>query len=70
MADALRLSTEDRVELAEALDFSLEDHKAAVERGWIAEAQRRLENLEAGRTKAIPWDEAMVHLRERLRQCR
>ena len=29
-----------------------------VERAWVQEAQRRLEDLRAGRSQAVPWEEA------------
>ncbi len=50
--------------LLEDLD-SLQDED--VEALWIAEAERRYEAYLAGKTKAVPGDEVMARLREKLR---
>lgn len=69
-ADALRLTDDERAELADELHISLMAHNEAVAELWIDEAIRRREDLEAGRTKAIPWDVVKAELLERLRSCR
>lgn len=29
-----------------------------IERAWVAEARRRLDEIQAGRAEAVPWEEA------------
>jgi putative addiction module component (TIGR02574 family) len=63
----LRLSEEDRVELARALWDSVEcpdDKMDAEDAAWIAELNRRAEDLAAGREIAEPADQVMAELRE------
>lgn len=67
---ALRLTKEECVELAEELRVSPLDHAAEVAQSWIAEAQRRLADLRAGRTEGIPCEEGLAQVRARLRACR
>jgi len=69
---ALRLSEDERAELIQQLDASLHrwDDEGEIEKAWVVEAERRLADLQSGKTRAIPWDEARVQLLERLRQCR
>ena len=66
--EARALEPRDRAALArtllEDLD-SLQDED--VEALWIAEAERRYEAYLAGKTKAVPGDEVMARLREKLR---
>lgn len=68
--DALRLTDDERAELADEIHASLLHRREAVEQAWIAEGMRRLADLEAGRTKAIPGEQVFAELRERLRSCR
>ena len=59
IAEALRLSEAERLEVAEAVYESLEgpaDPDAA--QAWSAEIQRRAEEIDAGRVKVVPWSEA------------
>ena len=59
IAEALRLSEAERLEVAEAVYESLEgpaDADAAD--AWSAEIQRRIADLDAGRVASIPWSEA------------
>jgi putative addiction module component (TIGR02574 family) len=58
---ALALPEDERIALAEALIENLEpstDSPAEVEAAWTAEVARRLEDVETGTVKPIPWDEA------------
>lgn len=64
--DALRLSDEERVELADRLRVSLLEHDEAVARAWTEVALRRVEDLRAGRTQAIPWEQAKARLLDNL----
>lgn len=59
MNQALQLSEADRLELAEALYESLEGPADPdAERLWGEEIRRRIGEMDAGRTKSIPWSEA------------
>ena len=71
--EALGLPADQRRRLAQRLLASLEEHAdavdvEAVERAWIAEAERRFERYLAGETKAVPLEEALARLRARPRQ--
>jgi putative addiction module component (TIGR02574 family) len=63
----LQLSEEDRVELARVLWDSVEcpeDEIDAEDSAWIAELNRRADDLAAGRAIAEPADQVMSELRE------
>ena len=67
-AVALRLSPEERAELASELLLSLDDlNEAEVERLWIEEAERRDAQIDAGTAKLIPGDEVIAEARSRLK---
>lgn len=67
-AVALRLSLEERAELASELLLSLDDlNEAEVERLWIEEAERRDAQIDAGTAKLIPGDEVIAEARSRLK---
>ena len=40
------------------LDSVGDEPPEEIERAWIEEARRRLDDLRAGRSQAIPWEEA------------
>ena len=53
-ADAMKLSPRDRVRLAQRLVSSLDDQvEDGVEALWMAEAERRLEELRMGKAKGL-----------------
>ena len=59
IAEALRLSEPERLEVAEAVYQSLEgppDPDAA--QAWSAEIERRVQDIDAGRVRLVPWSEA------------
>jgi putative addiction module component (TIGR02574 family) len=58
---AMKLSAEDRELLVERLIASL-DSGVALHPDWREEIARRLVELQAGRTRFIPADEAMARL--------
>lgn len=67
IADAMRLPLRDRVRLAQQLTSSLDDEvEAGVEALWFAEAERRLEELSAGKVEGIDSDEAFQNARKAL----
>jgi putative addiction module component (TIGR02574 family) len=59
---ALKLTAEERAELADRLIASLfEDTE--VEEAWAAEVERRIEEIESGRAKLLPAAEAIARAR-------
>lgn len=61
-AAALQLPRAERAHLAERLLVSLENEDEVLA-AWVEEAERRLDALEAGRTRGIPLEEALPGLR-------
>jgi len=64
--DALRLSVEDRARLAIRLLSSLEETTESpeeIEKLWIAEAERRFQELREGVVQGIPAREVFAELR-------
>jgi putative addiction module component (TIGR02574 family) len=75
LQEALALSPEDRGRLVGALLRSLEpedpeDEEALTETEWemvwTAELDRRLRDFDEGRTKGVPYEQAMAQIRARL----
>lgn len=61
-AQALSLSLEERAQLADRLITSLfEDQN--IEDTWSIEVERRIKDIESGRSKLIPASEAIAHAR-------
>jgi putative addiction module component (TIGR02574 family) len=61
-AQALKLTPEDRAQLADRLITSLfEDHE--IESAWASEVERRIEEIESGRTKLIPAADSIARAR-------
>ena len=66
-AEALRLTPEERAELASELLVSLDDLSASeIEKLWLEEAERRDAALDNGSARAIPADEVFSSARARL----
>jgi putative addiction module component (TIGR02574 family) len=66
--DALRLSAEDRARLAVSLLSSLEsatESPEEIEKLWIAEAERRFQELRNGVVQGIPAQEVFAELRNK-----
>jgi putative addiction module component (TIGR02574 family) len=61
-AEAMKLSPTERADLADLLWVSAEP-VAEVEAAWDAEIQRRIADLEAGRTEAIPAERVLAEVR-------
>lgn len=55
----MRLPDAERAALASVLKDSIGDGSSPekIEAAWIAEAERRREDLRAGRTTAVPWQD-------------
>jgi putative addiction module component (TIGR02574 family) len=65
LAEALRLPPNERSELAarliESLDPTIDN---GIEAAWSAEIQKRIEELQTGQVKPIPWSEARLQILE------
>lgn len=67
-AVALRLTPEERAELASDLLRSLDElSETEIERLWLEEAARREAEIEAGTVELIPGDQVLKDARERLK---
>ncbi len=55
--EALSLPVEERAFIADSLLRSLNTPNAGIDEKWAAVAKRRLQELRAGKVKAIPGDE-------------
>ena len=61
-AQALKLTAEERAHLADRLITSIfEDHE--IEAAWEAEVERRIDEIESGRTRLIPAAESIARAR-------
>ncbi len=68
-ANAMRLPVRDRVKLAQRLVSSLDDQvETGVEALWVAEAERRLNDLRTGAVKGIDAAEALRKADEALKR--
>ncbi len=65
----MKLSDDERAELAVLLEDSVGDGSSdeEIEAAWIAEAKRRLEEIESGKVQPIPWEEVAKELEEIIR---
>ena len=61
-AEALKLSPEERAQLADRLITSLFEDKE-VEEAWAAEVERRVEDIETGRAQLAPAADAIARAR-------
>lgn len=69
VANAMKLPDHERVRLARELIASLDEEiEADVEELWLAEAERRLEELRSGKTRGVPAEEAFAKVRNALRR--
>ena len=69
--DALVLPLRERATLVEPLLATLDEGEDVdAEKEWLAEAERRYQEYQAGRMKAIPADEVFAEARARLRPSR
>ena len=64
LEEALKLTTNERAEVAEQLIASLDEASDTdVEQAWQEEVQRRLQQIERGEVKTIPWEVVQRRLR-------
>jgi len=63
--EARQLSYDERAEIIEQLMLAnLQDLDPEIEKAWGDEAMRRLAEMESGKVKGIPGDEAMARIRK------
>ena len=64
---ASTLPESQRAELAGLLIEGLDPHEdEGVEEAWIQEVRTRLEDLDSGRVKSVPWEQVRARLAKRL----
>ena len=63
LREALALSPDERERIATVLLDSLPPEEW--EQAWVAESERRVKDLDEGRTRAIPGEEVFAKLRAR-----
>ena len=65
-AEAMKLTAEERAQLADRLIASLFED-AEIEDAWSIEVEQRIEEIEAGRSKLVPASEAIAGARAALK---
>ena len=65
LKEVLSLPVEQRALLADTILKSLNAPEADLDRIWVEEAKRRLEELRSGRIKAVAGDEVFQRVRAR-----
>ncbi|WP_106089336.1 addiction module protein [Enhygromyxa salina] len=69
---AMRLPDGERAALASVLKDSVGDGSSfeEIEAAWIAEAERRREDLRAGRTSSVPWQDVRREIFDMVQRAR
>lgn len=63
---ALSLPESERADFAASLIRSLDSpNDPEADAAWAAEVQRRVESIDSGEAKLIPWDDVMASMSER-----
>ena len=65
LAEVISLPVEERVVLIDTLLRSLNSPEESLDSEWIAEAERRLDEVRSGRTTGIPADDVFAEIRKR-----
>ncbi len=65
IAEAISLPVEERAIIVDSILRSLNSPEDNIDRQWIAEAERRLDEVRTGRVKAIPGDQVFAQIRKR-----
>jgi len=65
IAEAISLPVEERAIVVDSILRSLNSPEDDIDRQWVAEAERRLDEVRTGRVKAIPGDEVFAQIRKR-----
>lgn len=69
--EAAQLSEEERGALADSLwESLLSPEEREVQQAWIEEAERRIEEVRAGKAMTIPWEEVRRELLEKYTRTR
>jgi putative addiction module component (TIGR02574 family) len=66
MQEALKLSPEERVDMAAELLASLEETQRGVEEAWAEEIERRARRVLSGESAGAPWAETRARIVERV----
>jgi len=66
---AKALDLNDRMDIADELFASVSpEEQRKIDKAWVVEVERRLDDLKSGRTKGIPADEALDQIRAKYRK--
>jgi len=65
IAEVISLPVEERAIVVDSILRSLNSPEDDIDRQWIAEAERRLEEVRTGRVKAIPGDQVFAQIQKR-----
>ena len=65
IAEAISLPVEERAIIVDFLLRSLNSPEGSIDRQWVAEAERRLDEVHTGRVKTIPGDLVFTQIRKR-----
>ena len=65
IAEAISLPVEERAIVVDSILRSLNSPEDDIDRQWIVEAERRLDEVRIGRVKAIPGDQVFAQIRKR-----
>ena len=65
IAEAISLPVEERAIVVDSILRSLNSPEGDIDRQWIVEAERRLDEVRTGRVKAIPGDRVFAQIRNR-----
>ena len=67
LAEALTLGMHERADVAAKLIASLDgEPDEEVEAAWAAEVERRIQDVEAGRVKLVPWQNVERRIRKEI----
>ena len=66
LRSALALPESDRAEIAASLIHSLDTESGEdIDAAWAVEIQRRIESIDNGEVKLVPWNDVMHEMRDR-----
>jgi len=65
IAEVISLPVEERAIVVDSILRSLNSPEDDIDRQWIAEAERRLDEVRTGRVKTIPGDQVFAQIRKR-----
>jgi putative addiction module component (TIGR02574 family) len=66
LRSVLALPESDRAQIAASLIHSLDrETDENVDAAWAAEIERRIESVDKGEVKLVPWDDVMREMRDR-----